>query len=52
MCGIGNIRRTVGKKIQNGTKKGGTRKQSLRVMNVSCAGNSNITYVKQPQQDD
>ena len=39
-------------KIRNDTKKGGRREQSLRMMNVSYARTSNITYVKQQQQDD
>ena len=33
-------------------KERGTREQSLRMMNVSYTGNSNITYVKKQQQDD
>ena len=45
MCGIGDTGRTTGK-IWNGTKKGGRKEQSLRIMNVSYAGTSNITYVK------
>ena len=36
MCDIGNTRRTVAK-IRNGTKKGGTKEQSLSMMNVSRA---------------
>ena len=39
-------------KIRNDTKKDGTREQSQRVINVSYAGTSNITYAKQHQEDD
>ena len=51
MCSTGDTRRIVWKKIRNGTQKGGTTGQSLRMMNVSYAGTSNIIYVKQQQQD-
>ena len=34
-------------KIREGTKKGGTREPSLRMMNVSYTGTLNITCVKQ-----
>lgn len=34
-------------KIQHGKKKGGTREQSWRMMNVSYDGTFNITYIKQ-----
>ena len=43
--------RLLGKK-RNGTKKGRTREQSLRMMNVSYVGTLNITYGKQKQQGD
>ena len=52
MCGSGDTRSTVLKKykmVQGNKEK---REQSLRMMNVSYAGISNITYVKQQQQDD
>ena len=39
-------------KIQNSAHKTGTREQSLRMMNVSYAGTSNNTYVKQQQEED
>ena len=37
--------------MRNGTKKSETREQLLRMMNVNYAGTSNITYVKQQQQE-
>ena len=52
MCGSGDTRSTVLKKykmVQGNKEK---REQSWRMMNVSYAGISNITYVKQQQQDD
>lgn len=38
-------------KIRNGTKKGGTSEQSMRIMNVSYAGTLSINYEKQQLQD-
>lgn len=39
-------------KLKNGTNKVVTREYLLRMMNVSCAGTLNITYVNQQQQED
>ena len=39
-------------KFKNGTNKVVTREYLLRMMNVSCAGTLNITYVNQQQQED
>ena len=52
MCGIGDTRSTVLKKYKMVQGNTGKREQSLRMMNLSYAGISNITYVKQEQQDD
>ena len=51
VCGIGVQEGLLGKNMK-WYKKGKTREQSLRMMNVSYAGTSNIMYVKQQQQVD
>ena len=51
VCGIGVQEGLLGKNMK-WYKKGRTREQSLRMMNVSYAETSNIMYVKQQQQVD
>ena len=52
LCMTSGIHEGLLGKKRNGTKKGRTREQSLRMMNVSYVGTLNITYGKQKQQGD